>query len=281
VIEIFRTTRERSSASLIIGAVIVGFSLAVAAGSFFWTPHDPIKVDLSATLLPTGSAGHPLGTDQFGRDVLSQIMTGARTSLTIAGGAVLLAVVVGVAIGSLGAMLGGTLDDFLMRLMDIVFAFPGILIAIMLAVSLGSGHLSVVIAIALGYVAAVARLCRSATLQVKERDFVLSAYAYGRSQRFVFFKHIVPNISSVLLVQASALVGLGILLEAALAYLGIGPPPPTPSWGRMLRESQSMLAIAPGLAIWPGVAIALTVLGFNQLGDGFRDLFDPRSEQLR
>jgi peptide/nickel transport system permease protein len=109
----------------------------------------------------------------------------------------------------------------------------------------------------------------------------LSAYAYGRDRFFVFFKHILPNISAVLLVQASVLIGLGILLEASLAYLGIGPPPPTPSWGRMLRESQSMLASAPGLAIWPGIAIALTVLGFNQLGDGLRDVFDPRSEQLR
>jgi len=255
--------------------------VSIAMVSVFWTPYDPTAVDLDSTLLDTGAPGHPLGTDSFGRDQLSHVMAGAKTSLSITTVAVAWAVIVGVAIGATGGMFRGVVDDVLMRIVDVLFAFPGVLIAIMLAVSLGNSPLSVISAVALAYVPGVARLARSATMQVKERDFVLASYAYGRSRHFTFFRHILPNISSVLVVQASVLMGLGILLEASLSYIGIGPPPPTPSWGRMLSESQSFLSTHIGLALWPGVAIALSVLGFNQLGDGLRDLLDPRGEQFR
>ena len=264
-----------------LGFVIVTVVAATAILSFFWTPFDPELVDAKKRLLPLGEQGHVLGTDQFGRDLLSQIMVGAQTALFVGILAVLIAILIGIPIGGFAAARRGWIEDVIMRISDVIYAFPPVLLAILLVAAVSPGTGSAMVAIGIAYVPIVARVTRGASLSIFERDYVVAARAYGRNSTFIFIRHVLPNIASVLIVQMTVLFSLAILAEAALSFIGIGTQPPTPSWGRSLRDAQTFVQLTPRLAIWPGLAIALTVLGFNLLGDGVRDALDPRLEVSR
>lgn len=268
-------------ANLLVGGSIVVVVVVTALVSFAWTPFDPAQVAPTDRLLGAGVGGHLLGTDQFGRDLLSQIMVGSQTALFVGVLAVGIAVLVGIPIGGLAAARRGWVEDVVMRVSDVVYAFPPVLLAILLVAAVRPGLSSAMIAIGVAYVPVVARVTRGAALTIFQLDYVQAARAYGRSRTYIFFRHVLPNIASVLIVQITVLFALAILAEAALSFLGIGAQPPRPSWGRSLRDAQTYLPLAPRLAVWPGLAIAFTVLGFNLLGDGFRDAIDPRLEIRR
>lgn len=267
--------------NFLTGFTIVTIVVLTALVSFVWTPYDPERVDASKRLLDLGEQGHVLGTDEFGRDLLSQIMVGSQTALFVGVLAVGIAIVIGIPIGAFAAIKRGWIEDLVMRISDVIYAFPPVLLAILLVAAVSPGTTSAMVAIGIAYVPIVARVTRGASLSVLERDFIAAARGYGRRSAFIFVRHVLPNISSVLIVQMTVLFSLAILAEAALSFLGIGTQPPTPSWGRSLRDAQTFVQITPRLAIWPGMAIALTVLGFNLMGDGIRDALDPRLEVRR
>jgi len=270
----------RLPVNLVLGGLLVALVLAAALISLVWTPHDPTAITVAQRFqLP--SATHWLGTDQLGRDVLSQLMAGARVSVTVAFVAVLLGGGLGVALGLLAAGAGGIVEDVIMRLADFSFAFPALLFAIMLAAVFGPSLTNAVIAIAFINVPVFARISRAAAHQVWTRGYVLAARAAARGPVSITLDHVLPNIAAAITVQLTIEFAVGILAEAALSYLGLGVQPPTPSWGRMLAEAQTLLFIAPQLAIYPGLCIMMAVLGFNLLGDGLRDLTDPRLRRRR
>ncbi|HEX5524666.1 MAG TPA: ABC transporter permease [Pedococcus sp.] len=277
---IARGRRRRPGPTLVIGALIVLGVVAMALVSFVWTPYDPTLVDPASRLLKP-SAEHLLGTDKFGRDVFSQLLVGARTTLFVGIVAVGLAAVVGVPLGILAAMATRWFGELLMRGTDLLLAFPALLLAIMFSAVYGGSTLVAMIAIGIATVPAFVRLIRSGALQVMRSEYVLAARAAGRRPFAIGLRHVLPNVGSLVIVQASVAFAIAVLAEAALSFLGYGTPPPTPSWGRMLQESQEMLFTAPRLALFPGLAIALAVLGFNLLGDGLRDYLDPRLEDRR
>ena len=252
----------------------------MAMVSFLWTPYDPIRVDATQRLL-VPSARHWFGTDKFGRDVLSQILMGSRTTLFVGFVAVGVAAVIGVPLGILAAMTPRRLGELLMRGNDLLLAFPALLLAIMFSAVYGASTFTAMIAIGIASVPNFARVIRSGALQVMGTEYVLAARSAGRRPFAIGVRHVLPNVSSLITVQVSVSFAIAVLAEAALSFLGLGTPPPTPSWGRMLLESQEMLFNAPRLALFPGLAIALAVLGFNLLGDGLRDRFDPKLEDRR
>jgi len=266
--------------SLVVGGLLVCLVLGMAVVSFFWTPNDPTLVNAAARLR-TPSAEYWFGTDKFGRDVFSQILVGSRTTLFVGFVAVGVAGLVGVPLGIVAGMTPRWLGELLMRGNDLLLAFPALLLAIMFAAVYGASTLVAMVAIGIATIPSFARLIRSGTLQVMETEYVLAARAAGRNPFAIGVRHVLPNVSSLLTVQASVGFAIAVLAEAALSFLGFGTPPPTPSWGRMLQESQELLFSAPRLAIFPGVAIAVAVLGFNLLGDGLRDRFDPKLEDRR
>lgn len=272
--------RRALNPSLVVGGVIVLCVASMALVSFVWTPYDPTRIDAAQRLLGP-SAGHWFGTDKFGRDVLSQILVGARTTLFVGFVAVGLAAAVGVPFGILAAMAPRRLGELLMRGNDIMLAFPALLLAIMFSAVYGASTLTAMIAIGMATVPSFARVIRSGGMQVMSTEYVLAARSAGRRPFAIGLRHVLPNVSSLVIVQASVSFAIAVLAEAALSFLGFGTPPPTPSWGRMLQESQEMLSSAPRLAIVPGLAIALAVLGFNLLGDGLRDRYDPKLEDRR
>jgi peptide/nickel transport system permease protein len=273
--------QRRLNANLIIGAVLVGLVVIIALLSFVWTPHDPTFVDGSARLRPLLDPAYPLGTDKFGRDVFSQLLVGARTTLFVGIVAVGISAVIGTPVGIAAGMSSGWPGEAAMRVNDVIFAFPALLLAIMFGAVFGPSTLTAMIAIGIATMPAFARVARGQTLQVMRTEYVLAARAAGRKRPAIALRHVLPNISSMIIVQASVSFAIAILAEAALSFLGFGTPPPTPSWGRMLAESQELLFSAPRLALIPGLAIALAVLGFNLLGDGLRDRLDPRLRELR
>ncbi|MBB6352177.1 ABC transporter permease [Nonomuraea muscovyensis] len=273
--------RGRVNVALVTGGALVGLVVLTALVSFVWTPHDPTYVDAANKLREPGG-GHLLGADKFGRDTLSQLMVGARTTLYVGIVAVGIAALVGTPLGVLAGMTPrGWLSELVMRVNDLVFAFPALLLAVMLGAVYGAGTLTAMIAIGVATVPAFARVARAATMQVMVTDYILAARAAGRRRTAIAVRHVLPNIGSVLIVQASVSFAIAILAEAALSFLGFGTRPPTPSWGRMLQESQELLFSTPRLALWPGLAIALAVLGFNLLGDGLRDHLDPKLRRVR
>ncbi|MFI7117552.1 ABC transporter permease [Amycolatopsis sp. NPDC049868] len=261
--------------SLLVGGVLVAVIVLAAVLSFVWTPFDPVKVD-AANRLHDFSGSNPLGTDSFGRDVLSQLMVGARTTLYVGVVAVGIAALIGTPLGILAGMSSRWLGEFVMRVNDLVLAFPALLLAIMFGAVFGADTLTAMVAIGIATIPSFARIARSGTLQVMSSEFVLAARSAGRSRPNIAARHVLPNISGLLIVQASVSFAIAVLAEAALSFLGFGTRPPTPSWGRMLQESQVFLTLHPRLALVPGVAIAIAVLGFNLLGDGLRDRLDPR-----
>lgn len=268
--------RRRLPAALIIGAVLVAIVVGVAIISFFWTPYDPAKLHIRARLAPPGTEGFPLGTDRLGRDMFTQIMVGAQTSLYVSIVASILALVLGTMLGLLTAASTGRVQSILTRFVDIGVAIPGILVALVLATALEPGNTASIVAIVTWFVPVAARVTIGPAKQVLALDFVEAAFAYGRSKTFVMVNHVLPNISSILIVQASVMFASGILAEAALSFIGIGAQPPTASWGRILKEAQPMIDVAPSLMVFPGLAIMIAVLGFNLLGDGLRAYLDPR-----
>lgn len=267
---------KRVPGSFIIGAALSGMFLALALVSFFWTPHDVTQLAIGSRLQPP-SGDNWLGTDHFGRDILSMIMVGARTSIAVAVVAVGVGVVFGVPLGLAAAALrGSVLDDVIMRGNDVVFAFPALVIAILITAIFGPGAINAIIAIGIFNIPVFARLARGAALSVWTREFIMAAQLAGKGRARISREHILPNVANTLIVQATIQFSLGILAEAGLAYVGLGAQPPLPSWGRMLAEAQTMIALAPHVAIIPGMAIVLTVLGLNLMGDGLRDMLDPR-----
>jgi peptide/nickel transport system permease protein len=266
---------------LLFGGGIAAVFLLAALVSFVWTPYDVTALDIAAKLqLP--SAAHWLGTDHFGRDVFSMIMIGARVSIAVALVAVGIGMGLGVPLGLTAAARRGTwLDEIIMRGNDLVFAFPALLIAIMITAVFGPSALNAIIAIGIFNVPVFARLTRGAALSLWTREFILAARVAGKGAARISLEHILPNVTNLPIVQGTIQFSLGILAEAGLSYVGLGAQPPTPSWGRMLAESQTMIAFAPWLALFPGLAIVFTVLGLNLMGDGLRDLIDPRLRRVR
>lgn len=266
---------------LIVGAALVALVIAMALVSFVWTPYDAVKVDASSRLL-TPNGQHWFGTDKFGRDVFSQILVGARTTLFVGIIAVAVASLIGVPLGIFAAMTKvRLLSEFVMRSMDLLLAFPALLLAIMFGAVFGASTITAMIAIGIATVPSFARLARSGALQVMSTEYVLAARVAGRPPLAIAIRHVLPNIMGLVIIQASVSFAIAILAEAALSYLGFGTAPPTPSWGRMLQESQEQIFNRPILLLWPSVAIAIAVLGFNILGDGLRDRFDPRLDDKR
>ena len=272
-----RALRHRS---FVIGATLSLLVIFTAALSLVWTPSSPYEMDL-AHKLQGPSFAHWLGTDAFGRDVASLIMVGARNSIVVGVIAVGIGLSVGTALGLLAAAKRGWVEELVMRLADFTFAFPALLLAIMLTAVFGAGIVNSIIAIGIFYIPTFARVTRASANAVWGRDYILAARACGKGTWRITLEHVLPNIASVLIVQATVQFAIAILAEAALSYLGLGTQPPQPSWGRMLSDAQTLMFQAPLLAVWPGMAIALAVLGLNLLGDGLRDLLDPRLARKR
>lgn len=270
-----RRGHRRTGANLIIGLLLVGLMIAAALLSFIWTPHDPLAA-MASERLQGPSANHWFGTDRYGRDVFSGILHGARITLVVGLVAVAIALVVGTPLGVIAGMQRGWIDEVIMRLSDMMMAFPALLMAIIFSAVFGASTVTAMIAVGIGTIPGFARVARSGTMQVMGNDYVLAARASGQPGWRIAFRHVAPNIIGMVLVQSSVSFALAVLAEAGLSFLGLGTPPPIPSWGRMLHSAQDMLGVAPLLAVWPGVAIALAVLGFNLLGDGLRDRFDPK-----
>ena len=268
------------NANLIAGGILVLAILATASLSFFYTPQDPNRMNLSMRFQPPNPS-HLLGTDQYGRDILSRVMKGAINSLIVGWVAVGIGMSFGILLGSLAAFWGGWKDEGLMRLVDVLYGFPAVLSAVLITSILGPGIVNSMAAIGIFNIPIFTRLTRGASMSVWHRDYVTSARAIGQSNGSIIWTTILPNVLSPLIVQGTVQFAIAILAEAALSYLGLGTQPPHASWGRMLNEAQTFMEISPWLAIFPGLAIAWAVLGFNLLGDGLRDLLDPKVTRIR
>jgi peptide/nickel transport system permease protein len=265
--------------------IIIAAMIFVAVCAPLLTPHLPIEQSLPERLLPPvwqegGKPEHLLGTDLFGRDLLTRLFYGARVSLTVAGAALLAGGGVGLIIGIVSGYVGGRLDSFLMRVVDATLAFPTILFALLLAVTMGQGLRTVVIAVSVILWARFARVVRGEVLAVKSRDFIALAEVRGCSHLRIMLVHILPNVLNTFMVLLTLHMGFVIIVEASLSFLGAGIPPPTPSWGQMVAEGRGRLASAWWLSMFPGIAITLVVLAFNLFGDWLRDRLDPRLRQL-
>jgi peptide/nickel transport system permease protein len=267
--------------AFVTGFVLSAFFVALALVSLVWTPFDPTRIDI-ASKLQTPSIQHWFGTDHFGRDMFSMIMVGARVSIAVAFVAVGIGMCLGVPLGLYAAAHRGSLiDEIIMRGNDLVFAFPSLLLAIMITAVFGPGAINAIIAIGIFNIPVFARLARGAALSLWTRDFILAARVAGKGRARISAEHILPNIANLLIVQGTIQFSLAILAEAALAYVGLGAQPPLPSWGRMLADAQTLISLAPHMALFPGFAIIITVLGLNLMGDGLRDLFDPKLRRGR
>jgi peptide/nickel transport system permease protein len=272
--------RAKGNSSFLLGAALVLLVVCAAALSLVWTPYPPTAIDVPHKLLQP-SALHWLGTDSLGRDVASELLAGARISILVGVIAVGIGVVFGVALGLLAASAKGLVEDLVMRFSDFAFAFPALLMAIMLTATFGAGVVNAIIAIGLFNIPLFARVTRASANSVLAREFILAARTAGKGPVAIAFEHVLPNIASILIVQATIQFAIAVLAEAALSYLGLGAQPPQISWGRMLSEAQNLMYQAPRLAIFPGLAIVIAVLGLNLLGDGLRDLLDPRLRARR
>jgi peptide/nickel transport system permease protein len=272
-----RALRHRS---FMTGGVLTLFVISAALLSTIWTPWSAYEIDVAHKLNPP-SATHWLGTDVLGRDIVSLLLVGARSSIVVGVIAVGIGLLVGASLGLIAAARKGWVEELIMRLGDFTFAFPALLSAIMLAAVAGAGMATSIAAIGIFQIPIFLRITRGSANAIWAREFVLAARAAGKGKFRITLEHVLPNILSILIVQATIQFALAILAEAALSYLGLGTQPPQPSWGRMLNDAQSLLFQSPSLAVYPGLAIATAVLGLNLLGDGLRDLFDPRLSRER
>jgi peptide/nickel transport system permease protein len=259
---------------VVLGAVITAIFLAMAVLAQFWTPHDPEALAI-VDKLQGPSWHHWFGTDQLGRDVLSMIMAGARNSVGVALLSVVIGVLFGVPSGLVAAARGGAIDEFIMRGNDVIFAFPSLLLAILITAVFGPGAINAILAIGIFNIPVFARVTRGGALTSWTRDYTQAARMAGKGGLRISFEHILPNLAGLLIVQGTIQFSLGVIAEAGLSYVGLGAQPPTPSWGRMLNEAQTLTALAPTLALYPGFAVLLFVLGLNLLGDGFRSRREP------
>ena len=266
--------------SFVFGAVLTALLVLAATVSLVWTPWSPYEMDM-ASKLQSPSWSHWLGTDSFGRDVASLLLVGARASILVGVIAVGIGLTVGTALGLLAAARRGWVEEAIMRFTDFSLAFPAILSAIMMTAVFGAGIVNAIVAIGIYNIPTFARITCASANAIWSREYIAAARACGKGAFSITFQHVLPNISAVLIVQITIRFAIAILAEAALSYLGMGTQPPQPSWGRMLSEAQTLMFQAPLLAVFPGMAIALAVLGLNMLGDGLRDLLDPRLARAR
>lgn len=257
--------------------VLLYLVIAIFAG--FLAPYSPTEQHTKDRIQPPSSA-YLLGTDEFGRDILSRLMHGATNSLQVSLLSVAVSGLLGTVIGILSGFYGGWVDNLFMRLMDLIFAFPAILLALAISAALGPGLNNTIIAISIVYMPIFSRVARGSVLQIKELEFIEATRAMGSSNSRLIFMHVLPNSFTPTIVQISLALSWAMLTEASLSFLGLGTIPPDPSWGSMLSEARLMMELAPWMAIAPGVAIMLGILGFNLLGDGLRDILDPRLRSM-
>ena len=272
--------RLRRQPLSIFSAILVLMLILIAIFGPLLAPYDPNDIAM-ANRFAAPSFAHPFGTDDFGRDILSRVMVGARVSLMVGIIAVGLSATVGSALGLVAGYVGRLTDEIIMRAMDIIFAFPAILLAIAIMAALGRGVGNAMIAIGIVYIPIFARITRGSVLSVREEVFIEAARSIGSTDGRIMTRHILPNILSPIIVEITLSLSFAILAEAALSFFGLGTQPPDPSWGRMLSEGRAYFQQSAWLAIFPGLAIMLTVLGFNLLGDGLRDALDPRLKNVR
>ncbi|WP_409998521.1 ABC transporter permease [Bradyrhizobium sp. SZCCHNR1002] len=272
-----RALRHRS---FVMGSLLCLLVLGAALLSLVWTPWSAYEIDVASKLRPP-SAAHWLGTDVLGRDIVSLLLVGARATILVGIIAVGIGLTCGVCLGLIAAARRGWTEELIMRFSDFTFAFPAVLSAIMLAAVIGPGMVTSITAIGIFQIPVFVRVTRGSAGAIWAREFILAARAAGKGRVRITIEHVLPNILSILIVQATIQFALAILAEAALSYLGLGTQPPQPSWGRMLNDAQTLLFQSPSLAVYPGAAIALAVLGLNLLGDGLRDLLDPRLARQR
>lgn len=266
---------------ILLGAPLTALFLGAVLLSFVWTPYDVTLLSIPTKLSPP-SAEFWLGSDHFGRDTLSMLMVGGRTSIAVAIVAVGIGMLVGVPLGlAAAARSGGWLDELIMRSNDLIFAFPSLVIAILITAVFGPSAVNAILAIGIFNIPVFARVTRAGALGIWTLDYIMAARVSGKNTARISREHILPNISNMLIVQGTIQFSLGILAEAGLSYIGLGAQPPTPSWGRMLAEAQTMIYTAPRLALLPGLSIIAMVLGLNLIGDGLRDLLDPRIQRGR
>ncbi len=268
------TRRPPHHAAFTVGAIITAAFIAMAVLASFWTPFD-VRMLAIPDKLQAPSWHHWFGTDQLGRDVLSMVMAGARNSVGVALVSVLIGAGAGVPAGLLAAARGGATDELIMRGNDLVFAFPALLLAILITAVFGPGAVNAIIAIGIFNIPVFARVTRAGALDLWTRDYVLAARIAGKGRLRISLEHLLPNLAALLTVQATIQFSLGVIAEAGLSYVGLGAQPPIPSWGRMLNDAQTLTALAPSLALFPGLAVVLFVLGLNLLGDGLRRRREP------
>ena len=267
---------RRFPITLYIGGTLVSLFITVALVSFIWTPYPANTMNLTNRLAPPGTPGFLFGTDRAGRDVATELMLGARNSLYVSVVSTIVAMLIGATIGLSIAGSKRVLQGPLTRLVDAGLALPGILTALVLAAKIGAGNTTATLAIIIWQIPIAARVTIGPARQILALDYVEAAYSYGRRKSYVLKRHVLPNISPLLIVLSSIMFAAAILIEAALAFLSVGVQPPTSSWGRFLNETQSLMEAGPYLMFFPGVAIMLTALGFNLLGDGLRTVLDPQ-----
>jgi peptide/nickel transport system permease protein len=266
--------------SFVMGGALSMMVLCAALLSLVWTPWSAYDIDMASKLRPP-SAEHWLGTDVLGRDIVSMLLVGARSTIMVGIIAVGIGLTFGVCLGLIAAARKGWTEELIMRMSDFTFAFPAVLSAIMLAAAVGPGMVTSITAIGIFQIPTFVRVTRGSANAIWAREFILAARASGKGGFLITIEHVLPNVMPILIVQATIQFALAILAEAALSYLGLGTQPPQPSWGRMLNDAQTMLFQSPMLAVYPGAAIAVAVLGLNLLGDGLRDLLDPRLARER
>jgi peptide/nickel transport system permease protein len=265
----------RWRANTVIGGALIALVVATAITAAFWTPFDPLRINLRVRLQPPSSL-YWLGTDEFGRDVLSRIMAAAGASVVVALLTVAFAVSVGVIVGGVAGYLRGWVDRIIMTVNDALLAFPGILLALAMTIVVGTNKSGLVLALGIAYIPLVARVVRGTVLSIREREYIEASRVIGNSELYSLVRHVMPNAIAPVAVLATSMFGWVLLAESALSFLGLGVPPPAPTWGNMLAESRRYMGTAIWLSVAPGLCIALTLLGINLLGDSLRDRLDPR-----
>lgn len=271
----FMDSSDYRGANTTVGMALIGLALLMALVAQVMTPYDPVALDFQARLAGP-SAAHWLGTDQFGRDVFSRLLSAASVSVTVSVLTVAFALTIGVTVGALSGYFGGWLDRAVMMVIDAFMALPGLLLALGLMAAIGQSKWGVILALGVAYTPGVTRVVRGTALSLREKEYVEASRAMGNGELFTIARHIIPNCIGSLTVLATAFFAHAILAESALSFLGLGVPPPYPSWGGMLADARGYYTLAPWLAIFPGLAISATLLGVNLFGDGLRDRFDPR-----
>jgi peptide/nickel transport system permease protein len=265
----------KTRANTLIGGTLIAIVVIVAVLAIFWTPYDPQAIALRAKLQPPGAA-HWLGTDEFGRDVASRLMAGASTSATVAFLTVLFAIVVGCIGGVLSGFLRGWTDRVLMTFNDTLLAFPGILLALAVMAIVGANRWGIVLALSMAYAPSVVRVVRGTVMSLREKEYIEASRMIGNSELYTMFRHVLPNCVAPVAVLSTSMFGWVLLSESALSFLGLGVPPPAPTWGNMLSGARPYMESAAWLGLAPGLCIALSLLGINLLGDAVRDRLDPR-----